>query len=69
MAAERITREQIPSYIVNDVKPAVNYVRAGLDLNAAVARVESETIRVPEKSDHNRGCGQAAQHTANDPLL
>ncbi len=52
---DRITREQIPSYIMNDIKPIVNYGERPLDLIAAVTRVETETILAAlEKTDNNR---------------
>lgn len=52
---DRITREQIPSYILSDVQPVAFSGEQTLDLTAAVARVESETIRLAlEKADKNR---------------
>ncbi len=52
---DRISREQIPSYILNDVQPGIVIGEQLLDLTAAVSRVESETIRLAlEKADQNR---------------
>lgn len=52
---DRITREQIPSYIMNDSKPIMNFGERPLDLTAAVTRVETETILAAlEKTDNNR---------------
>lgn len=54
-SGDRIAREQIPSYILNDVQPVALSSEWVLDLNAAVARVESETIRQAlDKSGNNR---------------
>lgn len=52
---DRISREQIPSYILNDVQPVAFIGEQVLDLTAAVARVEFETIRTAlEKTNRNR---------------
>ncbi len=51
----RITKDQIPTYILNDVGLIALPGEQLLDLNAAVARVESETIRIAlDKSENNR---------------
>lgn len=54
-SGDRITREQVPLYILNDVQPVALSGEQILDLNAAVARVESDTIRQAlDKAGSNR---------------
>ncbi len=54
-SGDRITREQVPLYILNDVQPVALSGEQILDLNAAVARIESDTIRQAlDKAGSNR---------------
>lgn len=54
-SGDHITREQIPSYILNDTQPIGPAGPQSLDLTAAVARVERETLKAAlEQAGHNR---------------